>query len=155
MTMLKFYFFLHNTLPSSTVWVYYTGYIFFPLIKFLPFRKIFLKEKLSKPYDLQKRSPHIEMLKPLAGTTDIKHHVLRQVYATFFLSRPSRLPHSLRQNGEHEKSVTHTPAWSLWNSCTPRRLVHGIPFLPAQITIIRKGNDWEFKVCFFYFHSLC
>ena len=28
------------------------------------------------------------MLKPLAGTTDIRKHVLRQVYATFFLSCP-------------------------------------------------------------------
>ena len=61
----------------------------------------------------------------------------------------SPLPHRLRQTRcTWEKCHSHTCMEVYGNSCIPRRVVHIICFLPAQIIIIRMVNDWEFKFCF-------
>ena len=110
----------------------------------------FFKEKLSKPHTLQKISPHMEMLKPLVGTTDIRKHLFRQAHTTSFSSAHicSSPQAQATMMSVREVSLTHLHG-RLCNSCKPRRLVHVISFLPAQITIIRMVNDWEFKFCFF------
>lgn len=85
MSMLKFCFYLRNTLPNSTLSVIGSKY-FFLLIKILHFSdEVFWK--LSKPLMLSKKiSSDVEMLHSLLDSINFKKYLFKLVY--FVLPSP-------------------------------------------------------------------